>query len=132
MIEGYPVYAVHQDAMAPMALLAVEDAGGPDFAGPVERGLEWLRSAPELGGGSLVDDAAGLIWRKVARREPGKLARSLQALGERGSPEAARPRRSTRCSRRAPSTTRTARTTWAGCSTPGPGSAARRGAAAAR
>lgn len=80
VIEGYPVYAVHQDAMAPMALHAVEDAGGPSFAAEVERGMEWLRSAPELGGGSLVDHEAGLIWRKVARREPGKMSRSLQAL----------------------------------------------------
>ena len=75
VVEGYPVYAVHQDAMAPMALLAVEDAGGPSFAKEVALGLEWLRSSPELSGGSLVDDQAGLIWRKVARREPSKLAR---------------------------------------------------------
>lgn len=79
VVEGYPVYAVHQDAMAPMALHAVEDAGGPSFAKEVALGLDWLRSAPELAGGTLVDDAAGLIWRKVARREPSKLARKVQA-----------------------------------------------------
>lgn len=87
VIEGYPVYAVHQDAMAPMALHAVEDAGGPSFASQVERGMEWLRRSPELAGGSLVDDEAGLIWRKVARREPGKLARSLQALASAAHPK---------------------------------------------
>lgn len=87
VIEGYPVYAVHQDAMAPMALHAVEDAGGPAFGAEVERGMGWLRSAPELGGGSLVDDAAGLIWRKVARREPGKLTRSLQAVASAAHPK---------------------------------------------
>ena len=87
VIEGYPVYAVHQDAMAPMALHAVEDAGGPAFGAQVELGMQWLRSAPELGGGTLVDDAAGLIWRKVARREPGKLARSLQALASAAHPK---------------------------------------------
>jgi hypothetical protein len=80
VVEGYPVYAVHQDAMAPIALHAVEDAGGPAFTREVVRGMEWLQSSPELQGGTLVDDAAGLIWRKVARREPSKLARKVQAV----------------------------------------------------
>ena len=79
VVEGYPVYAIHQDAMAPMALFAARKATGVDFSGAVERGLDWLERSPELGGGSLVDDEAGLIWRKVARREPLKLSRSLQA-----------------------------------------------------
>jgi hypothetical protein len=79
VIEGYPVYAVHQDAMAPMALFAVADAGGPDYSAATRRGLEWLEHAPELHGPSLIDAAAGLVWRKVARREPGKLTRTMQA-----------------------------------------------------
>jgi hypothetical protein len=86
VIEPYPVYAVHQDAMAPMAFLGLQDAAGGDFARPVARGLAWLASAPELGGGSLVDPGAGLIWRKVARREPRKLSRYLQALASRLHP----------------------------------------------
>lgn len=86
VIEPYPVYAVHQDAMAPLALFALEDATGRDFTGAVERGLDWLEAAPELGGGSLIDRGADLIWRKVARREPGKLARSLQAAASRVRP----------------------------------------------
>ena len=36
--------------------------------------------SPELGGGSLIDEGADLIWRKVARREPGKLSRYAQAV----------------------------------------------------
>ena len=79
VIERYPVYAVHQDAMAPMALLAVASASGSHYDDAIARGLDWLGSAPELDGGSLVDHEAGLIWRKVARREPGKLTRYLQA-----------------------------------------------------
>jgi hypothetical protein len=79
VVEPYPVYAVHQDSMAPMALLAVEHATGFDFSTPIARGLAWLAGAPELGGRSLVDETAGLIWRKVARREPRKLSRALQA-----------------------------------------------------
>jgi hypothetical protein len=86
VIERYPVYAVHQDAMAPMALLAVESAAGVDLRPSIDRGLAWLAQAPELGGGSLVDEAADLIWRKVARREPAKLARYLQAAASRLNP----------------------------------------------
>lgn len=86
LVEGYPVYAVHQDAMAPLGLLALQEAGGGGYSGSVQRGLEWLARAPELGGGSLIDEEAGLTWRKVARREPGKLARGLQALASRVHP----------------------------------------------
>jgi hypothetical protein len=86
VVEPYPVYAVHQDSMAPMALRALQEASGRDFAEPVARGLEWLSTSPELQGGSLIDDTTGLIWRKVARREPGKLARYLQAAASRLRP----------------------------------------------
>lgn len=86
VLEAYPVYAVHQDGMGPMALFALREAGGRDFGEAARRGVDWLRSSPELGGGSLVDPRAGIIWRKVARREPGKLSRSLQALASRVSP----------------------------------------------
>jgi len=78
VIEGYPVYAIHQDAMAPMALFALKDAGGPDFSKAIQKGLDWLIYSPEIRG-SLIDMDADLIWRKVARREPGKLSRYAQA-----------------------------------------------------
>jgi hypothetical protein len=83
VVERYPVYAVHQDSMAPMALFAAGEAAGTSFDGPIARGLRWLASAPELSGGSLIDRSAGLIWRKVARREPTKLSRYLQAGASR-------------------------------------------------
>jgi hypothetical protein len=86
IVEGYPVYAVHQDAMAPMALFALEEAGGGDFRREIRRGLDWLRSSPELHGGSLVDDGAGIIWRKVARREPGKFTRYVKGAAVRIHP----------------------------------------------
>ncbi len=78
VIERFPVYAVHQDAMAPMALFAAGQARGTDYDASIERGLSWLIEPPEIDG-SLIDTKARLIWRKVARREPGKLSRSLQA-----------------------------------------------------
>jgi hypothetical protein len=79
VLDGYPVYAIHQDAMGPMALLAVMATSKRDYTANIDRSLAWLESAPELDGASLVDDRADLIWRKVARREPRKATRYLQA-----------------------------------------------------
>ncbi|MBI4581889.1 MAG: hypothetical protein HY718_19485 [Planctomycetes bacterium] len=78
VLERFPVYAVHQDGMGPMALLALERAGGDDHTDSIKRGVRWLYEPPELDG-SLIDREAQVIWRKVARREPRKLARRLQA-----------------------------------------------------
>jgi hypothetical protein len=82
VIEGYPVYAVHQDAMAPMALLAIQDAGGMDYSRWIDRGISWLVNPPETGV-SLIDPQADLIWRKVCRHEPNRLSRGLQAAVSR-------------------------------------------------
>lgn len=86
VIEPYPVYAIHQDAMAPMALLALEAAGGARLQSHVDRGLDWLSASPELRGQSLIDTSRDMVWRKVARREPGKASRYLQAAASRVSP----------------------------------------------
>ena len=85
VVEGYPVYAVHQDAMAPMALFAVQDAGGGDYRKAIRHGLEWLVTPEEMSE-SLIDASADLVWRKVARHEPGKLSRGVQALASRAHP----------------------------------------------
>lgn len=90
VIEEYPVYAVHQDSMAPMALFAAGLACGADYYPAVGRGLDWLDHAPEIGG-SLVDRSTGVIWRKVGRREPGKLSRCIQAAASRLHPAARVP-----------------------------------------
>jgi hypothetical protein len=78
VIEGYPVYSVHQDAMAPMALLDLFDAGGDDYADAIRKGVRWMQRAPEVDR-SLVDEQNQLIWRKVARREPAKASRRIRA-----------------------------------------------------
>lgn len=78
VLERYPVYAIHQDAMGPMALFDLRDCCGPDHTVHIERSMAWLFNPPEIRG-SLVDPAADVIWRKVARYEPGKLARKLEA-----------------------------------------------------
>ena len=83
VLEEYPVYAIHQDAMGPMALFALATAGGTRHDAAVARSLEWLAASPELDGGSLIDAAAATLWRKVARREPNKASRYLQAAASR-------------------------------------------------
>jgi len=85
VIERYPVYAIHQDSMAPMAFAAVREACGADHVASIEKGLRWLLDPPEIPG-SLLDTDADLIWRKVARHEPGKLVRGLQAAASRLHP----------------------------------------------
>jgi hypothetical protein len=79
VVEGYPVYAIHQDAMGPMALRAVAEASGESFDEYIRRGLKWLEASPELQGGSLIDEPAQMLWRKVGRREPLKATRYVQA-----------------------------------------------------
>lgn len=83
VLEEYPVYAIHQDAMGPMALFALARAGGPDPTEAVTRGLQWLACSPELGAGSLIDTGSATVWRKVARREPNKASRYVQAAASR-------------------------------------------------
>ena len=91
VIEPYPVYAVHQDAMAPLALFALEEATGESFDPWIARGLQWLDRSPELGGGSLVDEGADLVWRKVGRREFKKASRYVQAAASRLIPRLRAP-----------------------------------------
>ncbi len=85
VVERYPVYAVHQDAMAPMALFDLQEAGGGDYHSGIDAGLKWLLEPAEIAS-SLIDRSAGVIWRKVARHEPRKLARGIQAAASRVHP----------------------------------------------
>ncbi len=82
VIEGYPVYSVHQDAMAPMALMDLHEAGGPDHSEAIRRGVRWLDAPAEVRH-SLIDEESAVIWRKVARTEPRKAVRSVRALASR-------------------------------------------------
>ena len=79
VVEGFPVYSVHQHAMAPMILLDLAECGGDDHRDAVEKGLRWLTVHPEVFG-ELVDEVDGVVWRKVGRREPAKAVRKLNAV----------------------------------------------------
>ncbi|MGA9521442.1 MAG: hypothetical protein WBV82_08260 [Myxococcaceae bacterium] len=63
--DRFPVYSVHQHAMAPMALMALEAAGGGAFGEAIDASHEWL-THNELAV-SMVDENAETIWRDVER-----------------------------------------------------------------
>lgn len=79
IVEGYPVYSVHQHAMAPMALFELQDAGGTNYVKAIAKGLSWLDEHPEPAG-NLVCEDRGIIWRKIGRREPRKLVRAVRTF----------------------------------------------------
>jgi hypothetical protein len=85
VVEGYPVYTVHQHAMAPMALLDLADAGGDTHLDEVCRGLRWL-AGPSEASVQLVLGEPPITWRKVARADHRKLVRGLRAAATRLSP----------------------------------------------
>lgn len=78
VVERYPVYSVHQHAMAPMVLFDLWEAGGDDRRAEIVSGLAWIDDHPEVVE-DLVTERHGLVWRKVGRREPPKAARALGA-----------------------------------------------------
>ena len=67
VLDGYPVYSVHQHGMAFMALAPLERLGGPSYRDELARGVEWLFGANELRR-SLVDDERRSIARCLQRR----------------------------------------------------------------
>ena len=87
VVEGYPVYSVHQHAMGPMALLDLADAGGDGQLDAIRRGLRWLAGPPE-GAVELVLDEPPITWRKVARADHRKVVRGLRAASTRIVPGA--------------------------------------------
>jgi hypothetical protein len=66
VINGYPVFSVHQHAMAPMALFALGDLTGKDFSSWIYRGLEWINGSNELQF-DLENNAAKVVWRCIDR-----------------------------------------------------------------
>ncbi|MCT9931988.1 hypothetical protein N5079_17440 [Planotetraspora sp. A-T 1434] len=79
VVEGYPVYSVHQLSMAPMALLDLADAGGTPYMDAIALGLGWMTSRPETGEELIVEEL-DLTWRKAARDDPKKVVRGVRAM----------------------------------------------------
>jgi hypothetical protein len=73
-VGKYPVYAVHQHAMGPLALFALMDAGGRDSTREIYLGLEYIYGANELRV-DLRDAALQTVWRCI---RPSKYRRYLE------------------------------------------------------
>jgi hypothetical protein len=71
--------------MAPMALQDLADAGGQDRLEAICRGLRWLARPPETSEDLILDEPP-VTWRKVARRDRGKVVRGLRAASTRLRP----------------------------------------------
>jgi hypothetical protein len=66
-LEGYPVYSVHQDGMAFMALATLYNLGHARYREPLWSGLEWLFGNNELGT-TLIDRDRNMVFRCIQRR----------------------------------------------------------------
>lgn len=62
VIGKYPVYSVHQDGMAPMALFTLSELTGLNFDPHIYKGLEWISGNNELGF-NMIDTSENVIWR---------------------------------------------------------------------
>ena len=78
--NGYPVFSVHQHAMAPMTLFALGDALGNDFEPWIYKGLRWINSDNELNF-DMEDTAAGVIWRCIERSGPSPMRHLKARIG---------------------------------------------------
>ena len=78
VVDGYPVFSVHQDGMAPMALLELMNAGGRDFGDAIHKGLQWIFGKNELGQ-SMVLENEGLVLRDIHKRGVGRMSRMIEA-----------------------------------------------------
>jgi hypothetical protein len=80
LVDLYPVYSVHQDGMAPMALLPLERAVDLPLTNAVARGVAWLFGHNELRA-RMADEPRARIWRSIRRRAPyGRVVHPLKAL----------------------------------------------------
>jgi hypothetical protein len=78
VVDGYPAFSVHQDGMAPMALLETEKAGGRSFDLEIEKGLSWIYGANELASNMILEDQA-LVLRDIHQKGVGRGRRAFRS-----------------------------------------------------
>jgi hypothetical protein len=92
VVDGYPVFSVHQDGMAPMALLEVATALSVSYEEQIDKSLKWIYGENELRS-SLVLPEQGLVLRDIHRQGVGRIRRMIQGglwvCGWRGEPKPA-------------------------------------------
>ena len=92
VVNRYPVYSVHQHAMAPMMLFAAADATSCDFSEALYKGLAWIDGNNELGL-NFVEPSLNLIWRcAYLESKDAYLDTTLRFLKLRSGAADARPR----------------------------------------
>jgi hypothetical protein len=79
VVGKYPVYSVHQDAMAPMALFALSECSGQDYSTWIFKGLQWIFGQNELSF-NLCDDYASIVWRCIYLPKPATYVREAASL----------------------------------------------------
>jgi hypothetical protein len=77
--EGYPVFTVHQDSMAPMAIMASDRSTSRNHMKEIKVGLRWSFGNNELNQNLLLVEH-GIIWRDIEKHEPAKVSRAFRAL----------------------------------------------------
>jgi hypothetical protein len=90
VVGRYPVFSVHQHAMAPMMLFAAGEASGQDFTEAISKGLAWIGGANELRR-DFIQPEAGLVWRCIyllpAEKYRDTMMRLLQIRSEAAGQE---------------------------------------------
>lgn len=66
VLDGYPVYSVHQHAMGFMALASLQNAGAGAYSHELALGLDWIYGRNELGA-SLLDTGRSTVFRCIQR-----------------------------------------------------------------
>lgn len=70
VVEPYEIYSVHQDGMAPMALLDLAERTGEDrYRDAALRGMRWIFGGNELNA-PMLDRERGILYRSIRRRTP--------------------------------------------------------------
>src|SRR5262249_20345113 len=72
VVRRYPVFTVHQDGMAPMALFALGQATGQNFSRHIYKGLQWDFGNNELAQ-DMRDESTNLIWRSIFPKPKSKM-----------------------------------------------------------
>jgi len=88
VVDGYPVFSVHQHAMAPLALFGLSDVTQSDFAPSIFHGLRWINFQNELNI-DMEEASAHLVWRCIfnSSLRPQKKFKALFGFRNYGRPQ---------------------------------------------
>ena len=78
ILEKYPIYSVHQTAMAPMALKTAGEVIGHNYGEIIEKSLEWFDKI-DFDDNGFIDEEKNIIWRSIKKR--GKTKSLLNHFG---------------------------------------------------